>query len=649
VSSFTNSTPYEVLKEAFGFPAFRDGQEAVVDCLVAGRSSLAVFPTGAGKSLCYQLPALMLDGVTLVVSPLIALMEDQVGALQARGIKAERLDSTKTFEEIRGIYRSARSGELTLLYVAPERLANEGFLRFLRSIKISLLAIDEAHCLSEWGHNFRPDYLKLPQFSRDFAIDRILCLTATATPKVADDIRDSFGITQVDQIQTSFRRPNLHLHVTPCVSEVRKPHLLERLRERAGQSAIVYVTKQETAENVATYLAKEGLSARAYHAGLPAEVRTEVQNQFMGGDVDTVVATIAFGMGIDKADIRAVFHYNLPKSIENYVQEIGRAGRDGEVSHCEMLACEDDRIVLENFIYGDTPSPQAITNTLDHLLRQGETFSISRYDLALTCDLRPTVLTTLLTYLEIEGAMFQTGPFYSGYKIQKLRELDRILAGHSEERQEFLRKIFSSGKKGWKWQSMDAEECAANIGCDRSRVVKAIGWMEEHGDIHTKPAGLRHGYKLGEGISGADAPRISERLQVLFARREVQDIARIQSILDFATNDGCLSCELIAYFGEDPGAPCGTCVACTDDNHPRPLTGNFPTELDTEAAGVVSEMAAEGQVALGTPRQLARFLSGISSPAARRARLQQHDHFGALEEYPFQAVLEAAETQILVG
>ncbi len=643
--SAESSSLTAVLQKHFGFSEFRLGQEPVIEALLEGRSALAVFPTGAGKSMCYQLPAILLDGLTLVISPLIALMEDQVGALKKRGVAAERLDSTRSYDEIREIYARVQSGEVKLLYVAPERLANEGFLRFLQTVSIALLAIDEAHCLSEWGHNFRPDYLKLPRFSRDFQVGRVLCLTATATPDVSADIRSAFGIAEEDHIQTSFRRPNLNLHVSPCEGGAKKALLLDRLGPRAGSSSIVYVTRQETAENVATYLAREGLSARAYHAGLAPEVRTEVQESFMQGAVDTVVATIAFGMGIDKPDIRAVFHFNLPKSIENYVQEIGRAGRDGEASHCEMLACEDDRIVLENFIFGDTPSAQAIANALDHLLRQGESFAISRYELSQACDMRPTVLATLLTYLEIDEVIRQTGPFYAGYRIELLLPIDRILAGHTSKRQDFIRTLLASGKPGRKWLAIDVEEAARATGSERSKVVEAIGWMEQHGDIHTQPNGLRHGYQLGEGISPSKALGIARKLQELFVRREDLDVSRVAKVIAFAQNKTCFASALVSYFGEDKGEPCETCTACTDSQHPISLPRSTPEELDAGALSIISEMTGMSLVQLRTPRQLARFLCGITSPAASRARLQRHDHFAALAQYPFQLVLEAVELQ----
>ncbi len=468
------------LQENFAFSNFRPGQESVIDCLLAGRSALAIFPTGGGKSLCYQLPALLLDGLTVVISPLIALMKDQVDALRERGIMAARLDSSIGPAEVQTIYGQLADGSLKLLYIAPERLANERFINRLQGRPIALLAIDEAHCISEWGHNFRPEYLKIASLAKELKVDRVLALTATATPEVAADIRRAFDIAETDLIRTSFHRPNLHLTVSPCPAPERRQLLLERLRQQPSGPTIVYVTLQKTAEEIAAFLDDEGVAARAYHAGMKTEDRTAVQEAFMAGDLRVVVATIAFGMGIDKADIRAIYHYNLPKTLENYMQEIGRAGRDGKDAHCEILACVDDLTVLANFSYGDTPVPEALSDLVKHLLRQGETFDVAHYELAGLFDIRPLVVATIFTYLELKGVLQATGPFYDSYKIRFNRPLDEILAGFDAQRAAFLSELFATARPGRIWSHLNPNESAAALNQPRgvSRPPSAI-WRKK--------------------------------------------------------------------------------------------------------------------------------------------------------------------------
>src|SRR3989454_3635635 len=378
----------KILNERFGFEEFRPGQKEVIDALTNRGAALAVFPTGAGKSLCYELPALMWDGVTLVVSPLIALMKNQIDFLRSRGIAAARMDSSLTPEEARDASEQLRSGELKLLYVAPERFNNERFLEIMRRRKIALFAIDEAHCISEWGHNFRPDYLKLAETAKELRAERILALTATATPTVVENICARFGIPKDCAVVTGFYRPNLAIWTTPVAALDRDRLLLDRLNSREPGTTIIYVTLQKTAERVASMLERAGHPARPYHAGMETDERTSVQEWWMSSDRNIVVATIAFGMGIDKANVRYVYHYNLPKSLESYSQEIGRAGRDGAPSTVELLACADDIPVLENFTYGDTPTEAALRGLLGELLSLGPELAVSLYDLSSRHELR---------------------------------------------------------------------------------------------------------------------------------------------------------------------------------------------------------------------------------------------------------------------
>lgn len=659
-----------VLEQSFGHISFRPGQERVIESLLAGRSALALFPTGAGKSLCYQLPSLLLDGLTVVISPLIALMRDQVESLQARGIAAARLDSSLTPAEAAGVYEGIRTGTLKLLYIAPERLTNEQFVTRLARTKIAMMAVDEAHCISEWGHNFRPEYLRLAHVAKELGISPILALTATATPSVAADIRRAFGIAEADHVQTSFLRPNLAYRVTPCADKDRLGLLTSRLKERQG-AAIVYVTLQKTAEDVANHLQKSGLKALAYHAGLPDDKRHAAQDAFMNGRADTIVATIAFGMGIDKANIRGVYHYNLPKTLENYAQETGRAGRDGRPSVCELLACADDRIVLENFTYGDTPTPEAIRHLLGQILSQPGEFDISLYELAQTTDIRPLVIETVLTHLELAGVLRPLGSFYATYQFRLLESESAVLAKHTPERQAFLRKLLHCGQRGTKWTTIDPDVAAAELAEPRDRIVKALGWLADSGSIELKPSGSRQRYRLTGGVkpdardkpdaAQPDLDALTRSMQKLFAVREARDLERLQAVLDFAGERGCLTHRLLRYFGENVGPAegdeplvrCGSCTSCDDPGTTaaqssaaaaREIPGATTPDITAAQAAATASLVAEKRPSLGTPRQLARFLCGLTSPATSRERLGRHAAFGLLASVPFAAVLARAES-----
>jgi ATP-dependent DNA helicase RecQ len=629
----------KTLRDHFGFEDFRAGQEPVVRALLEGRPALAVFPTGGGKSLCYQLPALMLDGLTLVVSPLIALMRDQVDALVAKGVAAARLDSTLGPDELADLYQRLERDEIRILYIAPERFPNEAFRQRLKRLKIVLIAIDEAHCISEWGHNFRPDYLKLAAICRKLKVQRVLALTATATPKVSRDIRKQFRIAAGDHVQLSFHRVNLELRVTPCTAAERKPLLLEKLRAVDG-AAVVYVTRQETAEEVATYLAKNELSARAYHAGLPDEFRTDAQNSFMSGVTRIMVATIAFGMGIDKADIRAVFHYNLPKSLENHTQEIGRAGRDGKPALCEMFACGDDLTVLENFIYSDTPTPRALTNLLDRVLRLGASFDVSPYELSTVCDIRPGVVSTVMTYLEIAGIIEATGMFYDAYRVKLLNSSDKILAGRAAAERKLIQRILDSGEmKRW-WLHIQPSAIAAEHDIAREKIVAALNGLQQAGDIMLKVSGVRQTYRIKK--EPGDIRALTVGLVEKFMAREEADLARLRQVLGLSAHRGCLTGYLTKHFGEKLAEPCGHCDRCRGVPA-KTIRRPQARRPDDEEISHVRALVDEKHAALATSRQLARFLCGMASPAATRARLTRHAAFGMFADLPFAEVLVIAE------
>jgi ATP-dependent DNA helicase RecQ len=328
----------EELRARFGFPDFRPGQRRAVRAALAGRSALVVLPTGGGKSLCYQIPALVLDGLTVVVSPLISLMFDQVVAARARGIAAASLTSAQSSAERARVMDDAAAGRLRLLYIAPERLANGAMIGALRRIGVALLAVDEAHCVSEWGHDFRPAYRQIGLVRRALGMPPTLALTATATPAVRDDVAASLRLgDDVERIVGSFDRPNLRLAATRVPDDdARRRRLLSLLRPYRGPS-LVYVPTRSAAERWTRSLWNAGVQALPYHAGLEHSVRRQVQEDFLADGVECVVATCAFGMGIDKASVRTVVHLGLSTSLEAYYQEAGRAGRDGRPARCEVL------------------------------------------------------------------------------------------------------------------------------------------------------------------------------------------------------------------------------------------------------------------------------------------------------------------------
>ena len=339
---------HALLKRHFGYDTFRPRQEAIIANALAGRHSLVIMPTGGGKSLCYQLPALATGGLTLVVSPLIALMQDQVDALRANGIAAAFINSSLDSRDAAAAERQAQAGRVSLLYVAPERVSMPGFRQFLSTLDLRLIAIDEAHCISEWGHDFRPDYRALSDLRTLFPDTPIMALTATATERVRQDIVDQLRLGDAPQFVSGFDRPNLTYIVRPQAGT--PAALRELLDARRGQAVIVYCFSRKETEELAEYLTGQGHPAAAYHAGLDAPTRRLTQERFIDGAVPVVAATIAFGMGIDKPDIRLVAHYALPKSLAGYYQETGRAGRDGLPSDCVLFFSAGDRAKQEFFI-----------------------------------------------------------------------------------------------------------------------------------------------------------------------------------------------------------------------------------------------------------------------------------------------------------
>ncbi len=360
----------ETLEHYFGHSSFRPLQEEVVDAILAKQDVLMILPTGGGKSLCYQLPTLLMEGITVVVSPLLALMHDQVVALKANGISAEMLSSMQDLEESQKIEARLRAGEIKLLYVAPERLTNAYFLNLLHQLPINFFVIDEAHCVSEWGHEFRENYRRLSLLKEQFATTPIAAFTATATHAVESDIASNLGLQNPKRVRGSLFRENLTINARHRIKDGRA-QLMEFLKLHTDESGIIYTLSRKSTEAVAHFLQSKGIEAKAYHAGLPTEEKNRTYADFVADRVQIVVATIAFGMGIDKSNIRFVVHMTMPKTLENYYQEIGRAGRDGVASETLLLFSAQDIVQQKMFIEDlpETPYKQHAFNKLDSMVR----------------------------------------------------------------------------------------------------------------------------------------------------------------------------------------------------------------------------------------------------------------------------------------
>ena len=628
------------LRDTFGWDDFRPGQLPVLEALHEHRAALALFPTGGGKSLCYQLYSQLEGaGLTIVVSPLIALMKDQVDDMRRRGVAAARIDSSLEWKELAAIRDDIRSGALRLLYVAPERFNNENFRGVVEGAEVSLFAVDEAHCISQWGHNFRPDYLKLVDYARRLDARAVLALTATATPAVVRDIRDALAIPAEAAVITSAYRPNLFVDVTPTAREERVDALAAKLTERPPGTTIVYVTLQKTAEAVAAALRERGLPARAYHAGLRPHDRAAVQDEWIAGDDRIVVATIAFGMGIDKPDVRYVYHYDLPKTLENYVQEIGRAGRDGEPSRVECLGNREDLAQLAAFTLGDTPAEADVRRLVEWVLEQEGEFEVSAYHAARRYDIRQLTLATLMTYLEIEGVLRQGTPRYNGYQIEPRISAESILARVPTSARSFYKDLFAASKVGRKYVTVDLPTAVEQTGRDREELLRGINYLERERHAKIRPSGLVKTYTL-QPDHGHTADSLSAELSERFAAREEADLARLDRVIEFIEIGACKTAYLLRYFGEEDVSDCGHCAWCENryrdfsagSDGPQRRVGDV---LFGETLARFLALRQRYPTALGDPRKATRFLLGIKSPALTAARLTSNSLAGALEGFSF--------------
>jgi len=500
--------PVAVLRQAFGYAGFRPGQEDLVRAVLAGRDALGVLPTGGGKSVCYQVPALILDGLTLVLTPLVSLMEDQVARARAIGLAADCLSGTQSTTERRAVAERASAGRTRVLFVSPERLDVVAFRELLSVVRVDLVAVDEAHCISEWGHDFRPSYRRIGRLRSSLRCP-VLALTASATPEVRADILANLSLERPLEVVRSFDRPNLWWAVPAGGAFRDRIRAVRRVVRATHGVVIVYAPTRRAVETVRDDLAARGHRCDAYHAGLAGVERSIVQGRFMSGASRVVVATNAFGMGIDKADVRTVIHLQLPATLESYYQEAGRAGRDGEPSMCVAFHARADRRLAGGFIDRTHPRARELRRVHGALRRVADESGVAWVD-------HPDVVRTL-------GAL--PWEWMSGEPVGALGALERIGA---------VRRLPSSGEDDPDRESREIPGSGRHIAQERGPV---------------RLSGRRVGVR-----SVADFER-STRL------RE-RSLTKLQAVQRFARTRGCRRNALLRYFGEISDAPCGRCDGC---------------------------------------------------------------------------------------
>ncbi|MDB9741777.1 RecQ family ATP-dependent DNA helicase [Akkermansiaceae bacterium] len=629
-------SPKEVLLSVFNHTSFLEGQEETIESVLSGFSTLSIFPTGAGKSLCYQLPAVMLEGKTsIVVSPLISLIRDQLQQLEKLGIAATTINSSQTLEEKEEAIQLVSEGKITILFLSPEALQKKDYQVLLKELNIGIVAVDEAHCVSEWGNSFRPSYLLAAGAIRKLKPLAVIALTATATKEVARDIRSNFKIKTKHQFQTSFFRPNLHYKVIPCQSEQRNYLLNDLVNDAANLPAIVYVMRQIDAESVCGFLQTKGVNSRSYHAGMHSDARKLVQDEFIANKVQVVVATIAFGMGVNKPDIRSVIHYHLPKSPEGWVQESGRAGRDGEVSSCYLMACGDDLIPLTNFIQGHFISKSAVTRIINCITSQGKSIAISKYQLCQLNDAPEAQLDIILSKLIMDGYLTPAGESRKYIQVSRLRY---TIHEYPKSKMTLAKNIFSHSGR------IDTEKSEELFKTSTNKLLAFIQEMEDHGDITTKATGLMHHFTVKKEITDKDA-LIAQLLEGFQANKK-NEIDRLETIIAAATSRSCIPAKLLKYFGDNIKITCGHCSSCLGEKRARRLPSKAIPTTSTKDMEIIREVYAEHGKVLSTASRLARFFCGVNSPAIFHNRLYSKEHYGALNHLPFAEIFVACKAVI---
>jgi len=647
--------PLTILTTVFNHQSFRSNQKEIIDNVLSQKNTLAILSTGAGKSLCFQIPALIFDGLTVVVSPLIALMKDQVDNLEKKGVfEVAYINSMLDQASKERIYEQLKESKLKMLYVAPETFVDNILMSILKSCNISLIAIDEVHCISIWGHNFRPDYLRLRQVIRKLSTPPppILGLTATATEKVEEDIQKQLDV-ECDVFKDSFDRKNLLFSVLTLKSNIKKEELLKGLLERLKGSTIVYVNFIRTAEELATYLVGEGLSASYYHGQIEdKEERRKIQNDFISGRTRIVVATNAFGMGIDKGDIRAIIHYNLPKSIESYYQEVGRAGRDQNISNCILLYSEEDEIKLRKLIKRNTPTVQQIKAVLDLLVaekEEGDLIHVNIKRLANDLKLDEVPIRLILHHLERRGAIKTSFKIFKRAKIRLINSKVES-SEYGQETEGIIRsEYFKENLNGW----MDLEELSNSVQISIQKTNNIFRGLKAEGKIELIERDVCTPIKINQEINEIGAGEIHD----IFWRLEESSMNKIGKVVEYARSEECKRKFILNYFGDEYSGECNACSVCNpflkiDEGikAKEELEDSLREKSDksSKIASNIFELLKDSDFHPGRTF-LANILRGSKSKQIINQNLQESRYYGILKDCTADEVIDIIDQLIEKG
>lgn len=602
--------PEAALRRYFGHSGFREGQRQVVQAILDGKDTVAIMPTGQGKSICYQLPAMMLEGTTLVISPLIALMKDQVDGLLERGIPATFINSSLDGDEAEYRLEQLAAGAYKLVYIAPERFRNRAFLAALKGVRISRFAIDEAHCLSQWGHDFRPDYLRLKEALPALGHPPVLAATATATPEVREDIIRQLALQSPSVFVTGFDRPNLRYVVRPASGESAKLAKVSEIVSKVPGPGIIYAATRKSVETITEHLASEGIAVAPYHAGMDDASRDGAQDAFMSGRARIVVATNAFGMGVDKPNVRLVLHFDLPGTIEAYYQEAGRAGRDGKPSYCVLLFSAADRYLQEFFIEGSSPGLDILKGVYRVLCDFGPDEFVTTHEAIakkLPGKVNDMAIGTCLNLFERAGVIARAPRGSNHAYVRRLNALMPL-----DSRAKMQKAVYSALKEAFgdgldAGTPVDLHALVAQVGTARESVLTALHGLHERGLIEYTPPMRGRAMRLLK--RSEDLPDLGIDLSSLISK-QAREQAKLECMVNYAYTMDCRRQYILDYFGEKgAGGSCGACDRCLESKRPVKTVAK-PISAPQEARPIVREVATPPRPRVSRETMLAEVLEG---------------------------------------